>query len=138
MVEIKLLRNNSIINLEVPGKAIIKSSMNKFHSNPMELLCVAVGSCIGKSVNEFCTKSKIDVQLFEDFILEFDHEKPVTEFELNIKHPKDFNMKQLLEMRQVIRECTMLNIINIPIDVKFSLNSKEHNPKRKSTSCCGG
>ena len=100
MIELKLLHNNNIITLEVPSKAIIKSSGGMYHPNSMELLCVALGSCIGKHIIKYCSQNKINIESFESISITMDNK----DFIVNVFHPKSITTEQKDDLEYVIKK----------------------------------
>jgi len=134
MINIKLLHNNTIVTLEIPSKATIKSSAGAFHPNSMELLCVALGSCIGKHIVRYCSQEKINVQKFEQISIDMHH----NDFIVNIAHPKGMSLQNLIDLKQIVTTCDVAKLLKSRIDVKFSPNKVEPDLNRKSKPCCGG
>ncbi len=133
MIELKLLQGNNIITVEVPGKAIIKSSGGLFHPNSMELLCVALGSCLGKSIVKFCIQNKINIETFESILLTYD-----TTFDILINHPKELNKELQDELSFVLKNCSIGKLLKPEVNIIYSKNKKEPDLTRKIKPCCGG
>ena len=133
MIELKLLQNNNIVTIDIPGKAIIKSSGGLYHPNSMELLCVAFGSCIGKAIVKFCSQNKINVESFESIELTYDNK-----FTLYITHPKELIKKLKIDLEITIRNCPVGKLLKPEIDILFVKNKIEPDLKRKIKPCCGG
>jgi len=133
MIDIRLLYNNNIVTLEIPTKAIIKSSSGLYHASPLELLCVSVGSCIGKHIVKHCTLEKININEFESIQLDYDSDK----FIVYIKHPKYLTKQQKLDLVKIIKTCDISKLLKPEIIVKFKVG-KIVKVKTKSTGCCGG
>jgi len=134
MVDIKLLHNNTIVTLDVQNKALIKSSAGAFHPNSMELLCVALGSCMGKHIVRYCSQEKINVQGFEQLSIDMNN----NEFIVYIKYPKNMSVKNILDLREIILNCDIAKLLTCEIDVQFSPNKIEPDLSRKPKPCCGG
>jgi len=134
MIEVKLLHNNTIVTLEVPGKTIIKSSAGLYHSSPIELLCVSLGSCIGKHIVKYCTQEKINVQKFERISIDMLN----NDFIIYINHPKGMSLKNLIDLKQIILNCDIAKLLKSNIEIKFNINKNIQNLNKKSKSCCGG
>ena len=134
MIDVKLLHNNSIVTLEIPSKATIKSSAGAFHPNSMELLCVALGSCIGKHIVRFCSQHDINVQAFEQISVDMH----MNNFIIYVKHPKGMNMKHIIDLKETILNCDIGKLLKSSIEVNFSPNKVEPDLNRKPKPCCGG
>lgn len=135
MVELKLLKSNNIITLEVPGKNVIKSSGGAFFHNSMELLCVALGSCVGKYVVRYCSQQKINVESFESIKVDMNNR----DFIVYIQHPKTLTEEQLNDLEHVITNCDVGKMLLGDVKVEFSLNKVDPDlTRKKRTSCCGG
>jgi len=134
MINVKLLHNNTIVTLEVPDKAIIKSSTGAFHSSPMELLCVALGSCIGKHIVRYCSQEKINVQTFKKIAVDMDNNN----FIVYIEHPKGLSLQNLIDLKQVVLNCDVGKLLKADIKLIFTPNAVDPDVNRKTTPCCGG
>ena len=134
MVDIKLLHNNTIVTLEIPSKATIKSSAGAFHPNSMELLCVALGSCIGKHMVRYCSQEKINIETFSQISLDMQH----NDFILHIAHPTGMSLQNLIDLKEIVVSCDIAKLLKSKIDVNFSPNKIEPDLNRKPTPCCGG
>ena len=134
MINVKLLQNNTIVTLEVPSKAIIKSSAGAFHPNSMELLCVTLGSCIGKHIVRYCSQEKINVQQFEQIAIDMKN----NDFIVHINHPKGMSVKNILDLKEIILNCDIAKLLKSEIEVNFSPNKVDPDLTRKPKPCCGG
>jgi len=135
MVNVKLLHNNFIVNLEAPGKPVIKSSASgMMFFNSMELLCVALGSCIGKHLVRHCAQNKINIELFESIAIDMNN----NDFIVNAQYPKIVTEEQLKDIEYVITHCDISKLLTSEIKVNFSLNKIDPDITRTRKPCCGG
>ena len=133
MLYIRLLHNNNIITIDTPGKQIIKSSAGLMFHNSAELLCAALGSCLGKNLVRYCSHNSINVELFESIGIDFINEK----FYVEIKHPNNLSEENIKEIEYTIRNCSVAQLINAEIVIGFNVNTITPDiTKRKP--CCGG
>ena len=135
MININLLNNNTIVTLDTPGKQIIKSSASgmMFH-NPQELLCVAVGSCIGKHIVRWCSQNKINVETFESIQLNIESDC----FYVYINHPKHLIEEQLKDLKFAIKNCDISKMLTADIRVILTENKVDPDLTKKTKPCCGG
>jgi hypothetical protein len=134
MVNLKLLQNNNIITMDTPGKSIIKSSAGLMFHNSMELLCIALGSCVGKSIVRFCSQNKVNVELFESISIDMiDHN-----YQVNIQYPKILTKDLREGLAAVILNCEVGKQLTGQVNVKFSINEITPDLTRKIKPCCGG
>ena len=133
MINIKMLKNNNIITLDSPGKNIIKSSSGLMFHSPHELLCVALGSCIGRHMVVFCSQNNIDIGTFESVTLDFDKD-----FWLNIQHPKELTKELRIDLINILKNCEISKLILPEITISFNENKPEFKPLKANTPCCGG
>lgn len=134
MVYVKLLHNNNIINLDTPGKMLIKSSSGLMFHSSAELLCAALGSCLGKNLVRYCAQNKINVESFEQIGVEFEDNK----FHIHINHPKSLTKDNISEIESMIRNCSVAQILNVEIEIKFANNNIDPDLTKKPKPCCGG
>ena len=135
MVDIKLLQGNNIITLDTPGKNIIKSSAGSFFHNSMELMCVALGSCVGKHIVRYCSQNKINVETFESISIDMKN----NDFYVYIQHPKTLTAEQISDLTYVVTNCDVAKLLSSEVHAEFSLNKIEPDiTKKRKRSCCGG
>jgi len=133
MVYVKLLHNNNIITLDTPGKMTIKTSAGLYFHSSSELLCAALGSCLGKNLVRYCAQNKINVELFESIGVDFEDNK----FHIEIKHPKILTKENKEEIETMIRNCSVAQLLTTEIIIGFNINTIDPDlTKRKP--CCGG
>lgn len=132
MINVNLQDNNSIITLTSPGKMPIKSNNGMFMYNSNELLCVAIGSCIGKYIVRWCVHTKLDIRKLENITITMDNNEII----INISHPKDLDIKELIKE---IETCEIVNKLSIEVKVLTSINKTSTNNllKKVSKPCCG-
>lgn len=134
MIVIDLLNNNNIVTLSSEGKLPIKSSSGYMFYNSNELLCVAVGACVGKHTVIYCAQNKIDLSEFEYF--KVDMESNI--IKVYIGYPKNFDYSGL---KKVLENCEISKKISIPIEIIMNESKKTIEENKKSNlkkPCCGG
>lgn len=134
MVLVKLLHNNNIITLDTPGKQIIRSSSGLMFHSSAELLCAALGSCLGKNLVRYCAQNKINVEMFEQVGVDFEDNT----FKIHINHPKYLTKENLEEIDSMIHNCSVAQMLNAEITVTFANNNIDPDLTKKSKPCCGG
>jgi len=134
VVLLKLLQNNNIITLDTPGKMLIKSSSGLYFHSSADLLCAALGSCIGKNLVRYCAQNKINVEIFEQISVDFEDNT----FKILIVHPKNLTVENEDEIVSLVLNCSVSQMLNASKDVKLSPNKIDPDLTRKSQPCCGG
>lgn len=134
MINVHVLNSNNIVTLQGEGKIPIKSSQGFMFYNSNELLCAAVGACIGRQIVIYGTQNKIDITLFESIGVTMDNGI----IEIHLQHPKNFNVS---ELKSVLERCEISQKINMPIKVITRVNDtpdEELVKRDESKPCCGG
>lgn len=139
MITISMTNNNNIITLNSPGKNPIKSSEGLYFHSPMELLCSAIGACVGKHIVRFANEFKLDLSKFEYFGVGMDDYKII----IVIKHPTTLEQSILDELRKRLYACEVANLIKEDtIEIRFENNTVSDEELTKINSerkpCCGG
>lgn len=134
MVFVKLLHNNNIITLDTPGKQIIKSSSGLMFHSSAELLSAALGSCLGKNLVRYCAQNSINVESFEQVAVDFED----NQFHIHINHPKSLTDDNKEEIKNLIRNCSVAQILNTEININLANNNIEPDLTKKPKPCCGG
>jgi len=134
MVFLKLLHNNNIVTLDTPGKMLIKSSSGLYFHSSADLLCAALGSCIGKNLVRYCAQNKINVEMFEQIGVEFEDNK----FSIHIHHPSILDKDNIIEIEALIKNCSVAQLLTVDIVITFEKNKVDPDITRKSQPCCGG
>lgn len=125
MLYLKLMKNNSIVRILSDGKPVLNSSNGLYYHNSNELLCAAVGSCLGKQMVKYGNQYNINVELFESISINMNDDEII----INIQHPKNIDKEYL----DKIQDCEIKSKINIPIEFNFNENDKNE----KIKPCCG-
>ena len=139
MIDVKILNNNTIITLSSPGKSPIKSSSGLYFYSPADLLCSAIGSCVGREIVLFCAGQRIDVGIFQSLSVDYINYKMI----VKIQHPRDMSESIVRQLRHRVAGCDMVAKISkaITIDIDITPNTMSNNEIRgvvKSKGCCGG
>ena len=87
MILIEIRDKNRLVTLSVPGKTPIRSRDGAYFYNSMELVCVAVGSCFGKELANYCYLEKINPNIFESISFPMEN----GQVKIHFSHPKDFD-----------------------------------------------
>ena len=137
MINVKLLNNNNIITIQGEGKLPIKSAEGYMFYNPNELLCIAIGACIGKQLLYYCNKNKIDVNIIESVDIDMEDEDEIL---IYLKFPKDYNDNIITDIKTLLHHCPiskkLITKINI-ISTKSDNNYKDVINKNNIKPCCG-
>jgi len=138
MVNIEIRNNNNIITLIGEGKIPLQSSQGMIHFSPNELLCAAVGSCIGRALVIYLAHNRIDTRDFESIAIDFIDNKLI----IHIQHPKDITQEVLNDVKNVIFKCEMVKLLQPAIitEIKYRENNTSSNvlKSKRSKPCCGG
>lgn len=138
-IQIELRKSNRIVTLNTEGKTPILSRSGAFNfHNPMELLCISFGACIGKDIWEDFHFNKINIDEFESFSVTIEDNTLI----LIVQHPKDLSDDVKDNIKRLTRTCSVAKQLkNTPI-VKFIENkiSKDELLKKDESKkgCCGG
>lgn len=137
MIDIEIRDKNRLVTLSVPGKTPIRSRGGPFFYNPMELLCVAVGSCFGKHLAEHCYLENINPRIFESIKITMEY----GQIKIHLSHPKDFDQEQLDEIVRMARTCPVAKQLSRGVEIELHENSvptEDLVDESKNTGCCGG
>lgn len=139
MVEVAIRNNNNIITLLADGKVPIQSSQGMIHLSANELLCSAIGSCIGRTLVIFCAHNTIDVRELEHILINLEDDI----IKVYVSYPETMPIEILTQMDQRIRSCELVRKISKSFGFVLELQKNKTNTTKlkemKSTKpCCGG
>ena len=138
MIDIEIRDKNQIVILSTPMKTPIRSRTGSaYFYNPMELLCVAVGSCFGKELVQHCKDEKINPKIFESIKITIENFTP----KIIISHPKDMKEEQLKTISILARTCPIAKMLTKEVEIVFIKNNtpvEDLVDESKHTPCCGG
>jgi len=132
MIRVRLLNGNTISILESDeGKPTIRSSSGLYYHNPNELLCCAIGACIGRHIVIYFTNHKLDIAHIKELQVGFDGS-----FIINLKYYNEIE-SYINDIEALCISCEVVRKL-VP-ETKFNaLRSDEPyvkiEPKQK---CCG-
>lgn len=139
MIKIELRQGNQVITCSSPGKAPIlsrNSSLNFYNS--MELLCIAIGSCIGNKLLQYCRFNDLNINDFESITVDLVHDHIF----VSLQYPKELSQENINHIKLEIITCDIAQLLNNKIIVNMIENNIDtklvRNEKLKKTSCCGG
>jgi len=137
MIDIKLRDKNRIVTLSVPLKTPIQSrNGSPYFYNSMELLCVAVGSCFGKELVQYCAEEKINPRTFESIKVTMENFTP----RIILSHPSDMPKGILDNIGVLARNCSVAKLLRNGVEIEFIINqtsTADLVDESKNTSCCG-
>lgn len=137
MIDIEIRDKNRLVTLSVPGKTPIRSRGGPFFHNSMELLCVAVGSCFGKELSNYCYLEGINPRIFESIKITMENHQ----IKIHLSHPKDFDQEQLDEIVRMARTCPVAKQLSRGVEIELHENSiptEDLVDESKNAGCCGG
>lgn len=138
MITIEVRDRNHIVTLSSPGKSPIRSSQgSQYFYNPMELVCVSVGSCFGKELVQYCIESNINSRVFESIVVTMENFTP----KIILSHPADMNKTSLKDISLIARSCPVAKMLSRGVEIELVVNdtpTKDLVDESKNTSCCGG
>ena len=140
MIQVKVLNNNNIVTLQKEGGLPIKSSQGFMFYNSNELLCVAVGSCVGRNMVILCSQEDIDVDSFEYVGIDMESHK----LRIVIKCPKEMDEKKRELLKNRLEGCELVTNLKKAYDIKVELLDNDTpteqvvEANRTGKPCCGG
>jgi len=139
MIKIQARDKNRIVTAIVPGKMPIKirPGASLYFWSPMEMLCGAVGGCVGGIVVDYCRYNNLDPSIFEFLGTDLD-EGQIT---ITLQHPKDLEKEHLDRLVNQIESCEISKMLNNSLKIKLIHNTtstKELTDESKRIKgCCG-
>lgn len=136
MIQVDLRDNNQIINLNIDGKIPIRSRSSglTFH-NSMELLCCAVGSCVGNLILTECRYLNTSVNQIEDLCVTMDN----FIIHINITYTKDANKELIENINRSIKNCPIASMLKDELIINNFVGIKLYKEiKKEPRGCCGG
>jgi hypothetical protein len=140
MIDIEARDKNRIVTVSLPGKTPIKirPSSSLYFWNPVELLCGAVGGCIGGIVVDYCRYNDLDPKIFEFLGIDLKDKKII----VVLKHPKELEKEHLTRLSAQITTCEVSKMLLFPIEIQLlenTISTKELiNAGESRKGCCGG
>jgi uncharacterized OsmC-like protein len=138
MINIELRDNNRIVTLSSPMKTPIQSrNGSSYFYNSMELVCIAVGSCFGKELVQYCAEEKINPRVFESIKVTMENFTP----RIILSHPSDMQQGILDNISLIARNCPVAKLLRNGVEIEFIENqtsTADLVDESKNTSCCGG
>jgi len=140
MIEIEARNKNRIVTAVSPGKAPIRirPSASMYFWNPMELLCAAVGGCLGGILVDYCRYNELNPAIFELLSTDLKDGKIIA----TLQHPKEIDQEHLSRITQKMRNCEISRMLNKEIEINLIENSTPvevlTNESRRAKGCCGG
>jgi len=136
-INIEVRKNNRIVTLNIPGKMPILSRNGSFNfHNPMELLCVAYGSCFGREFWDYCRFNNINVDEFESFVITMEDNIIV----LTVQHPKDITDELKKDIKRLSHTCPISKMLSHIPKINFIENETAKSiliDETRRSNCCG-
>ena len=137
MVNFEISGTHQLIILNVEGKLPIRVSSGSinFH-NANDLLCCALGACIGNNLKRLCLWEDINPRIFQTITIKLNN----SILEIEIYCPKDFPEDKRLTIQRNLSGCSIAKLLNEPVTIAFRDNDTptEELVEDKPRSCCGG
>lgn len=137
MIDVEIRDKNRLVTLSVPGKTPIRSRGGPFFYNSMELMCVAVGSCFGKALAEYCYLENINPRIFESIQVAMEN----WQVKIHISHPKDLDEDKVREITRLATTCQVAKMLSKGVEIELHENSiptEQLIDETRESSCCGG
>jgi len=133
MINVDMINNNNIVTIHSEGKVPIKSSMGYMFYSPDDLLCSAVGACIGHYIVNMYRGIGVTTDIIKSLEVYLNSDSSIG---ISIIFFKDVDKEIISNTVEGIKECPIAGKLSSSIDVYIG-KVNENVVKKGIKGCCG-
>ena len=120
MINVNVRHGNQIITLVSIGKSPILARAGSSFTfyNPLELLAISIGACVGGHLEKHCRFHDINLNQFEWIGVDIVNDTPI----VTIQHPPEIEGEVLRDLKRVVESCDISRLLVKTIKVEFIPN----------------
>jgi len=133
MINVDIINNNNIITIHSEGKVPIKSSMGYMFYSPDDLLCSAVGACIGHYIVNMYRGIGVTTDIIKSLEVYLNSDSSIG---ISIIFFKDVDKELIATTVEGIKNCPIAAKLSSDIEV-YTDKINESVVKKSTKGCCG-